>query len=137
MAQLVGRLCAICHERIGAEIDGRFCAMCQSTVHDSCAAQRVQVVDGACNTCGVIAVAPEPQKLNEAVGRKLTSQEKLKERKRRLAWWLIPFLVLYGLIRIVIGMNMEGQRRFGEVGTGFLFILSSVPIALVLSLTRK
>ena len=131
MPQLVGQLCCICNERIGAERDGRFCASCQSPVHDACVPTiALGENPSACPECGVIrksALEPVVE-----VKPKPTSQEAFRNRQRQMAWFLVPFLVIYGMVRIGIGLNIGGSIGIGDAGVGLILVLSAMLVAFVL-----
>jgi hypothetical protein len=58
MAQLVGRRCVACRQRIGWVCDGRFCPACGAPTHDECAKA---AVEGSCPQCGSLRRRkPEP-----------------------------------------------------------------------------
>lgn len=53
MAQLVGRRCVACRQRIGWVGDSRFCPACGDPVHNECAMAAVpEQAPGACPECG-------------------------------------------------------------------------------------
>lgn len=59
MAQLVGRNCVRCGERIPSELDARFCTVCGSPVHNGCA--RASGEAASCTECGAaVSVLPPP-----------------------------------------------------------------------------
>jgi hypothetical protein len=59
MAQVVGRACAICGERIGTVSQGGFCRVCRSPVHGECA-RRAAKGSETCAACGAPERSAEP-----------------------------------------------------------------------------
>ncbi len=52
MAQLVGKNCVFCNERISDELRSRFCPDCNNPRHDKCARPPAEQTDTACPQCG-------------------------------------------------------------------------------------
>lgn len=59
MAQVVGRACAICAERIATVAQGEFCSACRAPVHLECA-RRAAKGAGGCAACGAPERPAEP-----------------------------------------------------------------------------
>jgi hypothetical protein len=50
--QLVGEMCVLCRQRIGALDEGQFCPMCGSPVHHACVRPRTDPAGLECRQCG-------------------------------------------------------------------------------------
>ena len=104
---------------------------CQNPVHHACliTPPRAEGV-AACPACGVVRqLVVEPVK---EVKPKPTSQEAFRNRQRQMVWFLVPFLVIYGMVRIGIGINTGGARGIGDAGVGLILVLSAMLVAFVL-----
>ena len=71
MAQLVGQLCVLCHERIGSILDGQFCLSCGCPIHEACAIAR-QRLEGTCAACSAPVVRTAPR--HEVAEQRATAQ---------------------------------------------------------------
>lgn len=71
MAQLVGRKCTICRERIPSELESRFCGICGNPVHNECSKSALLELRGkACTECGT----------KEEIAEKVKAEEHKKHR---------------------------------------------------------
>ena len=116
MAQLVGRNCAVCQERIPWELDARFCEACDSPVHIECSLKTIadSLPDG-CRSCGAPRSAVQAQA-------ELERERVVADRSRAglssvalgVAW------IVGGLFATVLCSGIVGSGRF-IIATGALF----------------
>jgi hypothetical protein len=102
MAQLVGRNCVHCGERIADVLEGRFCVRCGSPIHNPCAKSMV----GGCPECGAAINTPESKPIPVA-GPAATTRTSRDARHTRL------FLIVFYILAVVWGASVRSGVSSG------------------------
>ena len=142
MAQLVGRTCTICRERIPDELDARFCSDCCNPVHAECANNTPRTA-GACQSCGTDfrtadrVQAAEHKKREAAIDRGAVPPQMELERALhsagrayRMARWILGgcAVIVVGLLLMTDPKMRSNPRELGsgEIAAGAAAILVGV-----------
>ena len=134
MAQLVGRLCVHCRERIGSESDGYFCPKCSCPVHAVCVAPaRERNPANSCATCGAPAAVAEPSRVAAAEQANWAANYPAR-RKAGCAIAASGAWTLFALLQLLLRVSREPAPDVGELGNaviGFGLGLAAFLISLV------
>jgi len=112
MRQLVGQLCAKCHNRIGSELDARFCSTCEQPQHNTCSVSAPVEVGDVCPHCGCHLATPLVPRVPPPTAAEV--EEARWQEYMRLLKYAAPALFVFGTVIALIAY-LDGSEEWLKI----------------------